>query len=193
MSNNGERFKAFSQVSAYDSPWPRSLRLKLFVWEVVWLVFFRPTPKPLSRWRVWLLRQFGCRVQGQPFVAPSTIIKMPWNLTLEDRACLGPQSEVYNLAPVTLHAGCTVAQQAYLCAGTHDFSLPNLPLVVGEIVVGADAFIGARAFLLPGVRVGDGAVVGACAVVTKDVPAWTVVAGNPARPIGRREVVRVAR
>jgi putative colanic acid biosynthesis acetyltransferase WcaF len=111
---------------------------------------------------------------------------MPWNLVLEDRACLGPQSEVYNLVRVTLGPRCTVAQQAYLCAGTHDFSQPNLPLMVGEIKVGSDAFLGARAFILPGVTIGEGAVIGACAVVSKDVSPWTIVAGNPARFVGDR-------
>jgi putative colanic acid biosynthesis acetyltransferase WcaF len=174
------------QASAYASPWSVGLRLKVLLWEVVRVLLFRPTPKPFSRWRVLLLRLFGCRVSGRPFVAASARVKMPWKLVLEDRACLGPHSEVYNLGPITLKARSTVAQEAYLCAGTHDFSRPNLPLVVGEIVIGEDAFLGARAFVLPGVTVGTGAVVSACAMVTRDVEPWTVVAGNPAKPIGRR-------
>jgi putative colanic acid biosynthesis acetyltransferase WcaF len=180
------RLRRLDQASAYDSPWSLKVRIKLLLWGFVWSLLFRPTPKPLNRWRVFLLRLFGCQVHGRPFVASSAVIKMPWNLVLEDRACLGPQSEVYNLAPVTLQQRCTVAQQVYLCAGTHDFSVPTLPLVVGEIVVGADAFLGARAFVLPGVRIEAGALVGAAAVVTRDVAAWSVVAGNPARKIGTR-------
>lgn len=109
---------------------------------------------------------------------------------MEDRACLAPYSQVYNLGPVVLKARSTVAQEAYLCGGTHDFSDPTLALVVGEIVVGEDAFIGARAFVLPGVHIGDGAVIGACSVVTKDMPAWTICAGNPCRPIKPREFNR---
>jgi putative colanic acid biosynthesis acetyltransferase WcaF len=62
-----------------------------------------------------------------------------------------------------------------------------MPLVTAPITVGADAWICARAFIGPGVAVGEGAVVGACAVVMKDVPPWTVVAGNPARLIKERE------
>lgn len=175
-----------NQSSAYASPWTLRVRVRIALWGAVWLTLFRPTPKPFSFWRVLLLRLFGATVRGRPFVSQSAVVKMPWNLTLEDRSCLGPGSEVYNLARVALGPRCTVAQQVYLCGGTHDFTDPNLPLVVGEIVVGADAFIGARAFVLPGVKIGDGAVVGACAVVTKDVEPWTVVAGNPARAVKRR-------
>jgi putative colanic acid biosynthesis acetyltransferase WcaF len=190
MSEGRPPLRTLAQADAFSSPWTLRLRLALLLWEVVRLLLFRPTPKPLSRWRVALLRLFGCRVRGRPFVDASAVVKMPWNLVLEDRACLGPHSEVYNLAPVTLHERCTVAQQAYLCGGTHDFSDPALPLVVGEIDIGADAFVGARVFVMPGVHIGAGAVVGACAVVTRDVAPWSVVAGNPARPVGTRELLR---
>jgi putative colanic acid biosynthesis acetyltransferase WcaF len=187
VTHPSERLTTLPQATAYTSPWPLRVRLAGALWSAVWLCLFRPTPKPLTRWRLWLLRRFGARVSGRPYVDASAVIKMPWHLTIEDRACLGPRSEVYNLGPVTLRERSTLAQEAYLCAGTHDFTVPNLPLVVGPIEVGADAFVCARAFVLPGVVVGAGAVVGACAVVTKDVAPWTVVAGNPARPVGRRE------
>ncbi len=187
MTSTSVPLRMMPQRNRYASPWSVRSRLCSLVWRVAWLLLFRPTPKHLYHWRVLLLRLFGCRVSGTPYVAPSAVIKAPWNLALEDRACLGPQSELYNLAPVTLRARSTVAQQAYLCGGTHDFSLPEQPLLVGEIDVGEDAFIGARAFILPGLRVGAGAIIGACAVVTHDVASWTVVAGNPAKPIGTRK------
>jgi putative colanic acid biosynthesis acetyltransferase WcaF len=180
------RLARLDQADPYSSPWSVRHRLRVLVWEIVRITLFRPTPKPFSRWRVLLLRMFGCRIRGRPFVSASAAIKMPWNLTLEHRACLGPGSEVYNLAPVVLREGATVAQQAYLCGGTHDFADPALPLVVGPIEIGAEAFIGARAFVLPGIAIGERAVVGAGAVVTRDVPAGMVVAGNPARVLGPR-------
>lgn len=56
----------------------------------------------------------------------------------------------------------------------------------GDIVIGNDVWIGYEAVILPGVTIGDGAVIGTCAVVTKDVPPYTIVGGVPAKPIRKR-------
>lgn len=185
--NEPQRLETKRQADAYSSPWSMRTRLGAALWSAVWLFLARPTPKPLSPWRVLLLRLFGAKVSGTPFVASSAKVKFPWNLTLEDRACLAPDSEVYNLGPCILRARSTVTQRVYLCGGSHDLSQPSLPLVTGPIEIGADAFVGAQALVLPGITVGEGAVVGAGSVVTKDVAPWTIVAGNPAKEIGRRE------
>jgi len=105
---------------------------------------------------------------------------------MHHRACLGDGATAYTLAETIIEQGATIAQEAYLCTGTHDFSLVSLPLQTAAIVIGADAFVGARAFVLPGVSVGARAIIGACSVVTKDVAPDTIVAGNPARKIGVR-------
>lgn len=55
------------------------------------------------------------------------------------------------------------------------------------VVIGNDVWIGARAIILPGVHIGDGSIVGAGSVVTKDVPPYAVVGGNPARLIRMRK------
>jgi putative colanic acid biosynthesis acetyltransferase WcaF len=180
------RLITMQQASAYESPWSLGKRIKTLLWNITWMILFRPTPKKLSPWRVLLLRAFGAHVDGVPFVAASVRVTMPWNLQLADRACLGPDVRVYNLAMITLRPRCTVAQEVYLCAGTHDLSRQNLPLVVGEITIGDDAFLGVRALVLPGIDIGPGAVVGAGAVVTRDLPPWMICAGNPCRPIKPR-------
>ena len=56
----------------------------------------------------------------------------------------------------------------------------------GDIVIGNDVWLGYRSVILAGVTIGDGAIVGAYSVVTKDVPPYTIVAGNPAKEIRRR-------
>ena len=181
-----DRYQTRSQKAVNTSSWPVGVRIMMVVFKAVWLFACRWTPPQLNRLRIFVLRCFGTQISGKPYVASSCTIRHPWLLTLEDRATLAPGSEVYNLGQVTLKSRCTVAQQTYLCGGTHDLSLELLPLVVAPIEIGADAFIGARAFVMPGVVIGEGAVVGAAAVVTADVKPWNIVAGNPARVIGER-------
>lgn len=102
---------------------------------------------------------------------------------MHHRACLGDRANAYSLGEIEIHEYATVAQEAYLCTGTHDFSDPELSLKTAKITIGAHAFICARVFVLPGVNIGAHAVVGACSVVTRDVPIFARLVGNPARSV----------
>jgi putative colanic acid biosynthesis acetyltransferase WcaF len=160
----------------------------LLLWEFTWAVLCRWTPKPCNFWRVFWLRLFGCTIIGRPFVHQRARIHIPWHLTLRDRACLGDGAWAYSLGRIDIGEEATIAQEAFLCTGTHDFSQPSMNLITAPIVVGPKCFVAARASVMPGVNIGEGAIVGACAVVVKDVEPWTVVAGNPAKAIGKREL-----
>jgi putative colanic acid biosynthesis acetyltransferase WcaF len=168
----------------WGSPWSAGNRTLRVLWGFCWAVLCSWTPKPANPWRLFWLRVFGARIDGTPFVHQRARIEIPWNLTLHDRACLGDRTNAYSLGEIEIGARATVAQEVYLSGGTHHFEHPSLPLVVGKIIIGEDAFVGARAFVMPGITIGARAVVGACSVVTKDVPDGARVAGNPARPIG---------
>ena len=103
-----------------------------------------------------------------------------------EHSCLADDVDCYNVAPVKIGDNTTVSQKSYLCTASHDISQPNLPLVTAPIVIEDQVWIGADAFVGMGVTVHQGAVVGARASVYKDVDAWTVVGGNPARFIKQR-------
>ena len=174
------------QKSPYESPWTVENRFLRVLWEFCWLLFCSWTPKPLNDWRLFWLRVFDAKIDGTPFVHQRARIGIPWNLTLHDHACLGDRANAYSLGEIEIGARATVAQEAYLSSASHDFHDPAMPLTVAKITVGEDAFIGARAFVLPGVRIGARAVIGACSVVTKDVPDDVIAAGNPCRVLRSR-------
>lgn len=157
------------------------------IWEAVWLTLFRPSPIFMHGWRRFLLGCFGAALGRGVHVYPSARVWAPWLLTMGNHSCLGPNVNCYNVGGVTLGPFAIVSQYSYLCGATHDFTRASMPLQPAAIVLCARAWVAADAFLGPGVTVGDGAVVGARSSVYKDVPEWTVVAGNPARVLKPRE------
>ena len=107
-------------------------------------------------------------------------------MRIDDEASIGEWALVYNLGPVTIGRQATISHRAHLCAGTHDYRHPSLPLQRLPISIGASAWVCADALVGPGVQVGQGAVVAAGAVVVRNVPEWQMVGGNPARPLKQR-------
>lgn len=107
---------------------------------------------------------------------------------MKHRACLGEYANAYSLGKIEVLEGATIAQEAYLCTGSHDFNDPSLQLITKPITIGKNTFIGARAMILPGVSIGNQAIVGAMSVLSKDVPDHQIVAGNPAKKIRERAI-----
>lgn len=168
-------------------PYSRNEYVGRVLWMLAWPLF-RCSPRPLFGWRRFLLRCFGAQVGRAVNIYPSARIEIPWQLDIGDEASIGENVLVYSLGPVRIGARSTVSHNAHLCAGSHDYRDPALPLLRLPVTVGADAWICAQSFVGPGAVVGDGAVVGAGAVVSGEVEAWTVVAGNPARFVKKREL-----
>jgi len=149
-------------------------------------LLFRFSPRACFGWRRLILRFFGAKIGGHVNVYSSTRVYYPWNLTVGDWSAIGEDALIYNLGPVTIGQKVTISHRAHLCAGTHDYTRADMPLLKPSIIIRDQVWICADAFIGPGVTVGEGVVVGARAVVMKDVEPWTIVAGNPARFVKRR-------
>jgi putative colanic acid biosynthesis acetyltransferase WcaF len=91
------------------------------------------------------------------------------------------------LGVIEIFEHATVAQEVYLCTGTHAFDKPNMNLITNKITIHRKVFIGARAFIMPGIIVGENAVIGSGSIVTKNVEKNTIVGGNPAKLIKSRK------
>jgi putative colanic acid biosynthesis acetyltransferase WcaF len=161
-------------------------RLGRVAWELVYALLFRPSPRPLHGWRSWLLRRFGARLGAHCHIYPKCRIWAPWNLRCDDGAAIADEAIIYNVAEVQLGVHAIVSQAAYLCTATHDIDDPDFPMISASIVIGRFAWVCARACVLPGVSIGDGAVLGLASVTSRDLDPWQVYAGMPARCIRER-------
>lgn len=161
-------------------------RLARLAWGLCAATVFRFSPRPCHFIRSGLLRLFGAKIGKSCHFYPGAVIWAPWNLVVGDNVGVADEAVLYSMAKITIGDRAVISQGAYLCCGTHDYTRRNFQLMVEPIAIGADAWIAARAFLHPGVTVGDGTVVGACSVVTRNIPAWTVATGNPCREIRKR-------
>ena len=176
-------------LSRYHNALSRKNQVVRMLWTIVWGVFARPLPRSVgSGWKRFLLRLFGAKIDATAIVYSSAKVYYPANLTMGAYACLASDVDCYNVAPITIGANSTVSQGAYLCTASHDITDPLNPLVTKPIVIEDQAWVAAGAFVGMGVTIGQGAVVGARAAVFKDVEPWTVVGGNPAKFIKRREI-----
>ena len=135
----------------------------------------------------WLLRLFGAEIGLTKCLVYGTAnIFAPWNLKMDDHSCIGPHVNIYNKDVIHIGSHSIISQGAYLCRASHDYTDPSHVLITKPISVGENVWIAADAFVGMGVTIGDGAVVGARAVVCKNVEPWTVVGGNPAIKIKER-------
>ena len=173
----------------YDDPLPRWVKLKRLAWICTWGLLAQWMPYFVgAAWRTWLLRLFGMKDRGHVGFYPSAKVWAPWNLELGSYVAIDDDVNLYSADKIKIGTKVAISRNAFICTASHDITKANRPLVTAPIEICDGAWIGAYAIILPGVTIGEGAVVGACAVVTKDVAPWTVVAGNPAREVKKRVI-----
>lgn len=166
--------------------WSLGQLLGRLLWDLLQRPLFAWTPRQIWIWRRVVLRIFGARIGRHVHIYPSVKIAVPWTLSVGAASAIGDGAIIYSLGPIEIGERVTVSQFVHLCAGSHDFSQPEFPLTKPMIRIGDGAWICTEAFVGPGVTVGTQTIVGARAVVTKDVAAGLIVAGNPARTLRQR-------
>lgn len=162
-------------------------KLRRLIWNIVWLFFYRTSPRLLHFWRVLILRAFGAKVGPNCHFYPASRIWAPWNLTCSEQVTFADGAEIYNPAPIYFGSHVIVSQSAYICGATHDFENPAFPLLAYSMKIGSYAWICARAAVCPGVNVGEYAVLGLGSVAARDLDPWGIYAGVPAVKIKTRE------
>lgn len=154
----------------------------LAVWYVIQHLVFAPFWCP-SGLRATILRWFGASVGTNVLIRRGVRVHLPWKLTVGSHVWIGEGAWFLNLEPITIGNHVCISQEALLCTGSHDPDSPTMEFDNGPITVEDHAWIGARALVLRGVTVGRGSVVGAGALVVKDVPGGSTVLAPPAREV----------
>ena len=139
------------------------------------------------------LRAMGTRVGTHLTAFPISTIEAPQNLVLGNNVWMSKNIAFYATDGIQIGNDVVIAKDVSFISVNHSFKKKGTKInqqgyeKTGKpIVVGNDVWIGEKAIILKGVAIGNGAVVGAGSVVTKDVPDYAVVAGNPARVITQR-------
>jgi putative colanic acid biosynthesis acetyltransferase WcaF len=176
---------AWVDLSRFDNNWyspGRGLSIR-GLWYLVSMLIFESGWVPLVWPKRWLLRLFGAKIGRGLVIKPRVWIKYPWRLTVGDHCWIGQGTWIDNLADVRFGSHVCVSQQVYICTGSHDYRRRSFDLIIRPVEVCNGAWLGARALVLGGVMVGPNAIVAAGSIITKNVPAATIVASQPARPL----------
>lgn len=166
--------------------YPVAHRLYRMTWIIAWELLGSWTPTPAHAWRRILLRAFGANIDHTAKVYPRVRVWYPPNLIMEEFSTLGPYVNCYCMDTIHLGAHALVSQGAHLCGGTHNIDSPEFELQTKAIFLSRHCWIAAEAFVSPGVTVEEGAVLGARSVAARNLEAWGVYVGNPARKIRQR-------
>jgi putative colanic acid biosynthesis acetyltransferase WcaF len=175
-------------LSAFKMPPGFRGRPAMFVqfWWIVQATLFKCSPQVMYGWRRFILRLFGAKIGKSVIIRPSATITYPWKLSVGDYSWIGDDVMLYTLGEITIGNNAVVSQRSYLCTGSHDYTRPTFDIFAKPIHIQDESWLATNVFVGPGVTVGNGAVIGACSVVLKDVQPGMICAGNPLKVLRPR-------
>lgn len=161
-------------------------RMRETVWEYVGQPVMRRTLEQWHGVRRWMLRLFGARIHPTATISRTVRIHHPWNLTMDEQSVIAPRAILFCLGKIYVGRRARVSQFAHLCAGSHDYTRPEMPLITDPIILEDDVWVAADAFIGPGVTIGHDTIIGARSTVLHSRPPGQICYGDSARHIHTR-------
>ena len=134
-----------------------------------------------------LMRLSGAKISKDVMFYPGFSIRNPQGLEIEDGVNIGPKCLLDARKGLLIRKNAVIAYEAIIWSLNHDYNDIHFCGKGAKTEIGEYAWICSRSIILPGVKIGKGAVVASGAIVTKDVPDFAIVGGIPAKVIGYRE------
>jgi acetyltransferase-like isoleucine patch superfamily enzyme len=133
-----------------------------------------------------ILRVCGAKLGKGVLVYHGFEVRSPWKLKIGDGSVIGNGALLDARGKVEIGQNVNLSAEVVILTGQHDYQSPDFAYQTGPVTIGDRAWLCIRCVVLPGVSIGEGAVVAAGSVVNKDVPAYALVGGIPAKVIGSR-------
>jgi maltose O-acetyltransferase len=141
---------------------------------------------PFHALRKFFYRLAGIQISGNSVIHMWANFFQPKNITIGEDTIVGDHAFLDGRTKLTIGNHVDIASSVMIYNSEHDLTSDDFRAREEEVVIQDYVFVGPRAIILPGVNVGKGSVIAAGAVVTKDVPAFSIVGGVPAKVIGER-------
>lgn len=142
---------------------------------------------PSKHLRIAGLRALGADISRNVRIYCGFHVRDPFNISICEGVSIGPKVVLDGRKGISIGKSSVIAYEAIIWTLSHDYNDLDFTCKGAGVTVGDYVWICSRAIIMPGVSIGDGAVVASGAVVTKDVPPYAVVAGVPARVIAWRK------
>lgn len=174
-------------LAQYNNSWYNpGPACKRSLWLVVNAVFFNNGLAVSNGLKCWLLRQFGAKIGKRVVIKPSVNIKYPWFLSVASDVWIGEKVWIDSLASIIIGNHVCISQGALLLTGNHDYKKSTFDLKLSPIIVEDGVWIGANAVVCPGVTCRSHAVLTVASVATRDLDAFSIYQGNPAKKVKQR-------
>ena len=163
-------------------------RIKTVILELIVMKLHYVGCVPSHHFRRLFYRVFGMKIGRGSTIHMGLRLYNPFNIEIGDDSIVGEDTVLDGRGKLMIGNHVDIASEVMIYNAEHDVRDPNFCTVQAPVTIEDYVFIGPRAIILPGVTIKRGAVVGAGAVVTKDVEEYSIVGGVPAKHIGERNV-----
>lgn len=172
----------------WSQAWPKIIKrvqsywLDLILWQLSLITYI-----PSHSFRLFVYRAVGMKIGSKSTLHVGSRFFNPSGITIGEGTIIGDRCFLDGRAKLAIGNHVDIASEVMIYNSEHDINSEDFHATSNPVTISDYAFIGPRAIILPGVKVGIGAIIAAGAVVTKDVPDFAIVGGIPAKIIGERQ------